>query len=136
MNNFLSIFYNKSKTMFYFDINNDKSFQNIKSMVELAKQFENDLLKKDIKNFGEMLDYSWKLKKEVSEDISNFEINEMYEEAIECGAKGGKILGAGGGGFMLLFADPKSQEKIKEKFSNNKPFNFKFDFNGSTIHKV
>ena len=60
----------------------------------------------------------------------------MYEEAIECGAKGGKILGAGGGGFMLLFADPKSQEKIKEKFSNNKPFNFKFDFNGSTIHKV
>jgi len=123
---------NQSKRM----IDNDKSFQNIKSMVELAKQFENDLLKKDIKNFGEMLDYSWKLKKEVSEDISNFEINEMYEEAIECGAKGGKILGAGGGGFMLLFADPKSQEKIKEKFSNNKPFNFKFDFNGSTIHKV
>jgi D-glycero-alpha-D-manno-heptose-7-phosphate kinase len=60
----------------------------------------------------------------------------MYEEAKLCGAKGGKILGAGGGGFMLLFADPKAQQKIKQSFSKNRPFNFKFDFNGSTILRV
>ena len=115
---------------------NDKSFQNMKDMVDLAKQFEVDLKNKDLKYFGEMLDCSWQLKKEVSNDISNLEIDEMYEEAKLCGAKGGKILGAGGGGFMLLFADPKSQQKIKQCFSKNKPFNFKFDFDGSTISKI
>ena len=83
-----------------------------------------------------MLDYSWQLKKEVSDDISNFEIDQMYEEAKYCGAKGGKILGAGGGGFMLLLADPKAQQKIKEKFISNRPFNFKFDFDGSRVLRV
>ena len=117
-------------------IDSDKSFQNIKTMVELAKQFETDLESKNLKYFGEMLDYSWQLKKDVSEDISNIEIDEMYQEAKDCGASGGKILGAGGGGFMLLFADKKSQEKIKEKFSKNRPFNFKFEFDGATTFKV
>ena len=123
---------NQNKRM----IDNDKSFQNMKNMVDLAKQFEIDLKNKDLKYFGEMLDCSWHLKKEVSNDISNLEIDEMYEEAKLCGAKGGKILGAGGGGFMLLFADPKAQQKIKQSFSKNRPFNFKFDFNGSTILRV
>jgi D-glycero-alpha-D-manno-heptose-7-phosphate kinase len=115
---------------------NDKSFQNMNQMVELAKQFENDLKNKNLTYFGEMLDYSWQLKKEVSNDISNIEIDEMYEEAKQCGAKGGKILGAGGGGFMLLFADPKAQQTIKNRFNKNRPFNFKFDFNGSSIFRV
>jgi D-glycero-alpha-D-manno-heptose-7-phosphate kinase len=117
-------------------IDSNKSFQNMKQMVDLAKQFQFDLKNKDLKYFGEMLDYSWTLKKEVSDDISNLEINEMYEEAKNCGAKGGKILGAGGGGFMLLFADPNAQKKIKEKFHNNKPFNFNFDFDGSRVLRV
>jgi D-glycero-alpha-D-manno-heptose-7-phosphate kinase len=115
---------------------NVKSFQNMKSMVDLAEQFENDLKNKDLRNFGEMLDYSWQLKKEVSNDISNLELDEIYEVAKSCGAKGGKILGAGGGGFMLLFADPKSQIKIKEKLSICKPFNFNFEFNGTSVYKV
>ncbi len=123
---------NQSKRM----TDNDKSFQNIKTMVELAQQFKLDLIKKDLKYFGEMLDCSWHLKKAVSDDISNIEIDEMYEEAKRCGAKGGKILGAGGGGFMLLFADKNAQQKIKSTFINNKPFNFKFDFDGSTTLRV
>lgn len=123
---------NQSKRM----TDNKKSFDNIKYMVDLAKQFEIDLNNKNLNYFGEMLDYSWQLKKEVSDDISNLEIDEMYEDAKSCGAKGGKILGAGGGGFMLLFADPKAQQKIKEKFYNNKPFNFKFDFSGACVFKV
>jgi D-glycero-alpha-D-manno-heptose-7-phosphate kinase len=123
---------NQSKRM----IDNDKSFQNIKTMVELAQQFKINLIKKDLTHFGEMLDYSWQLKKEVSDDISNLEINEMYEEAKLCGAKGGKILGAGGGGFMMLFADSYAQNKIKQKFYNNKPFNFKFDFDGASVAKI
>ena len=123
---------NQNKKM----LENDKSFQNMQQMVELAKQFEIDLSKKDLKYFGEMLDYSWQLKKEVSDDISNLEIDEMYQDAKNCGATGGKLLGAGGGGFMMLFADPVAQKKISEKFYNNKPFNFKFDFDGSKVFKV
>lgn len=123
---------NQSKRM----VDNEKSFQNIQCMVDLAKQFETDLKNKDLKYFGEMLDYSWQLKKEVSDDISNLEIDEMYENAKNFGATGGKILGAGGGGFMLLFADTKAQQKIKEQFSKNRPFNFKFDFDGSTVFRV
>ncbi len=115
---------------------NDKSFQNMKSMVDLAQQFQNDLKNKDLKYFGEMLDYSRQLKKEVSNDISNQELDEIYEVAKNCGAKGGKILGAGGGGFMLLFADPYSQIKIKEKLSICKPFNFNFEFDGASVYKV
>lgn len=113
-----------------------KSYENILKMVELAKQFESDLIKKDLSNFGEMLDYSWQLKKEVSDNISNSDIDKMYEEAKNCGASGGKILGAGGGGFMMLFADKSAQIKIKEKFHNNKPFNFKFDLNGPQCFRV
>ena len=84
----------------------------MKLMVDLAKQFKDDLEKKNLTHFGEMLDYSWQLKKEVSDGISNLELDAIYEAAKSCGAKGGKILGAGGGGFMLLFADSKSQIKI------------------------
>ena len=123
---------NQSKRM----EDNNKSFENVKMMVQLAKQFKNDLLKKDLKHLGNMLDFSWQLKKEVSDDISNSEINEMYDEAKNCGAEGGKILGAGGGGFMLLYANPKVQQKIKQVFHKNKPFNFKFDFIGSSIKKI
>lgn len=117
-------------------INNEKSFQNMKQMVDLAKQFKSDLLKQNFSQFGEMLDYSWQLKKEVSDGISNPELDEIYEVAKSCGSKGGKILGAGGGGFMLLFADPKSQLKIKEKLSFCKPFNFNFEFDGASVYKV
>jgi D-glycero-alpha-D-manno-heptose-7-phosphate kinase len=117
-------------------INNEKSIQNMKLMVDLAKQFKIDLQKQNLSNFGEMLDYSWQLKKEVSDGISNLELDEIYEVAKSCGAKGGKILGAGGGGFMLLFADPHSQLKIKEKLYFCKPFNFNFDFNGASVYKV
>ena len=123
---------NQSKRM----TDSEKSFQNIQTMVQLSKQFKNDLMKKDLKSLGDMLDFSWQLKKEVSNDISNIEIDEMYEEAKNCGAEGGKILGAGGGGFMLLFANPNAQKKIRQVFHCNKPFNFKFDFDGSKTLKI
>jgi D-glycero-alpha-D-manno-heptose-7-phosphate kinase len=117
-------------------VSNEKSFQNMQLMVDLAKQFKSNLQKQNLTDFGEMLDYSWQLKKEVSNGISNLELDEIYEVAKNCGAKGGKILGAGGGGFMLLFADPKSQIKIKDKLSICKPFNFNFEFDGASVSKV
>jgi D-glycero-alpha-D-manno-heptose-7-phosphate kinase len=127
-----NILQNQSKNM----EENQKSFETMKSMVDLARQFHFDLQKQDLSHFGEMLDYSWQLKKQVSEGISNSDLDEMYEEAKRCGAKGGKVLGAGGGGFMLLYADRNAQYKIRERFANCKPFNFNFDFSGSTVFEV
>lgn len=68
----------------------------------------------DIKEFGKLLHESWKLKRSLSDKISNPYIDEIYDTAYKLGALGGKILGAGGGGFILFFVEPHLQQKIKE----------------------
>ena len=80
-----------------------------------------------------MLNKSWEEKKELSKSISNLTIDAIYDKAIKCGAIGGKILGAGGGGFFLFYV-PK--EKHKFFLKNIKPLNvipFKFDYNGTKL---
>ncbi len=87
----------------------------------------------DILHFGKLLDESWKIKKSLTDKLSTPKIDEIYQEALRAGAIGGKLLGAGGGGFLLLFARPEDQNKIKEKL---KPFicvPFHFDYTGSQI---
>ncbi|CCB89548.1 galactokinase/mevalonate kinase protein [Simkania negevensis Z] len=73
---------------------------------------------KEILWFGELLDEAWQLKKGLSDKISNDSIDEIYSRAKQAGALGGKILGAGGGGFMLLFAPPELQPQVKSALSN------------------
>ena len=77
-------------------------------------------------DFGKLLHETWMLKRSLTPQISNSHIDEIYEAALAAGAVGGKLLGAGGGGFMLLFASPKTQPKIKEKLNKllYVPFNF------------
>ncbi|MCX8082086.1 MAG: kinase [bacterium] len=70
---------------------------------------------KDIKEFGKLLDETWKLKRELTKRISNEYIDNIYEKARESGVIGGKLLGAGGGGFMLFFAPPELHQRIKEE---------------------
>ncbi|MDO8516213.1 MAG: kinase [bacterium] len=65
--------------------------------------------------FGRLLDETWKLKRGLSSRITNENADRMYSAAREAGALGGKLLGAGGGGFMLVFAEPERQAKVKEK---------------------
>ena len=65
--------------------------------------------------FGKLLNEAWKSKKSLSNDISNHEIDELYNSAMRAGAFGGKILGAGGGGFILFFVKPQFQKKVKKK---------------------
>ena len=64
----------------------------------------------DLKSFGQLLDHSWNIKKKLSDKISNNIINKYYNIALKNGAVGGKLLGAGGGGFLLIYVD----EKIKK----------------------
>ena len=79
-----------------------------------------------IREFGELMHEGWQAKQSISEKISNPAINELYQAARESGATGGKITGAGGGGFMLLFVPPKHQPAVREKLSSllHVPFNF------------
>lgn len=87
----------------------------------------------DLDQFGLLLHEAWKLKRSLTPKISSPRIDEIYEAAREAGAIGGKLLGAGGGGFMLLFAKPENHYKIKEKLSGLLRVPFGFETTGSQI---
>lgn len=86
-----------------------------------------------IDKFGQLLDESWKLKRELSDNISNSHIDEIYQAAKDAGALGGKVLGAGGGGFMILFAKPEHQSAIKKRLNELLYVPFEFEHLGSQI---
>lgn len=87
----------------------------------------------DIKSFGELLHETWQLKRSLSDKVSNSYVDELYNESMAAGAIGGKITGAGGGGFLLLFVPPASQPQVKERLNKLVHVPFKFDFSGSQI---
>lgn len=87
----------------------------------------------DIAEFGRLLNESWKLKRSLSDKVSNERIDKIYETARLSGALGGKILGAGAGGFMLIFARPKEQQRIKDKLKKLLLVPVKFEESGSQV---
>jgi D-glycero-alpha-D-manno-heptose-7-phosphate kinase len=89
--------------------------------------------KVSLDEFGKLLDKAWKSKRSLSKVISNSQIDELYNSAIRAGALGGKILGAGGGGFILFFVKPQFQEKVKKTLSSFTHVPFKFENTGSKI---
>lgn len=86
---------------------------------------------RDISAFGNLLHESWKIKRGLTDKISNPYIDEIYEAVREAGALGGKILGAGGGGFMLVFARPEAQPRIRERLKKLLHVPFGFETMGS-----
>ena len=102
-------------------------------MKSLVDEAENILVNGDIDDFGRLLHQTWQYKRTLSNSISNWQIDSIYDRAIKGGALGGKILGAGGGGFMLLYATPENQEKIKSLLSDLKFIPFSFDYTGTKI---
>jgi D-glycero-alpha-D-manno-heptose-7-phosphate kinase len=89
--------------------------------------------KKDLAAFGELLHETWLAKRALSDKVSNAEVDSLFTEARANGAIGGKLLGAGGGGFVLLFVPPKRQARIKRHFNRLIQVPFKFEFGGSQI---
>lgn len=87
----------------------------------------------NIENFGKLLDEAWKLKRSLSDKISTTFIDNLYETAIKAGAIGGKILGAGGGGFLLLFASPEKHGQITAQLSKLIHVPFRFENSGSRV---
>jgi len=86
-----------------------------------------------IKDLGKLLHESWELKRSLSTKVSTPQIDEIYKSGIESGAFGGKILGAGGGGFILFIAKPENHEKIRTRLKNLVHVSFKFNNTGSKI---
>lgn len=89
--------------------------------------------KDDFVDFGRLLNETWQLKRKLSSKITTRDIDDIYETAIKSGAVGGKLCGAGGGGFTVFYVEPENQKRVKEALSNFLHVPFKFDFSGSEI---
>jgi len=87
----------------------------------------------DIDDFGKLLHETWQLKRSLSSQITNSTIDEIYETGMRAGALGGKLLGAGGGGFILFYVKPENQEKVIESLKHLVHVPFKFESSGSQI---
>ena len=106
--------------------------QKLLQIKEIALHGYNLLLSaSDLSEFGKLLHESWLLKRSFDKNVSTPEMDELYNIALSNGAFGGKILGAGGGGFLLFFATPQSQEKIKNALPSIKCIKIKTSLNGS-----
>jgi D-glycero-alpha-D-manno-heptose-7-phosphate kinase len=109
----------------------ESQLRHLHDMVRHAISILND--RKDIAPFGRLLHESWQAKRSLSDKISNSVVEEIYDQARAAGALGGKLIGAGGGGFMLLFVRPADQARVKDRLRNLIHVPFKFDFSGSRI---
>lgn len=115
--------------------NTDKKKRELSAMQEMVDEALSILCSDntDIIEFGKLLHESWLLKRSLTDKISTPQIDEIYEEARRCGAIGGKLLGAGGGGFMIIFAKPEDQSRIGNKLSRLLRVPFDFENSGSQI---
>lgn len=111
----------------------EDKFSTLSKMVDLVDPFTTAFKNADIDEVSNLLNLNWEMKKGLASGISNPEIDEMYENAIKSGALAGKITGAGGGGFMLLFTPEKARTKIREKLKNYREIPFMIEQGGSKI---
>lgn len=105
----------------------------LKRMVSLCYQLRREIENENLDTVGDILHEGWMLKREQSDKISSPAIDEWYEIARRCGAKGGKILGAGGGGFLMLYAPPEYHARICQALPGLKKMPIKFERDGSRI---
>jgi D-glycero-alpha-D-manno-heptose-7-phosphate kinase len=114
------------------DLNGKKSQLRImKDLVEESLSVLNG--SQDISAFGTLLHEAWQAKRGLSANVSNTHIDQIYALAMAKGAVGGKLLGAGGGGFVLLFVPPERQKQVRESLKKLIYVPFRFDFAGSQI---
>ena len=102
-------------------------------MVGLSEELQKALISNDLTEFGNILHKGWIYKQRLASKITNPIINDYYEKAREAGAIGGKILGSGGGGFLLLYCEKKNQDKVREALSDLRGASFNLEPEGSKI---
>jgi len=109
--------------------------KNLHRMMEMVGESENILQESAdyCKDFGRLLSESWSYKRSLSNRVSTKVIDEIYDEAMSAGAYGGKLLGAGGGGFMMFIVKPELQNRVREKLKRLIYVPVHFEFSGSKI---
>ena len=105
----------------------------MQEMVKLVNVFHQELVSGDLNNLGGILHENWIRKLSITEAISNSWINDAYQIAINNGALGGKILGAGSGGFFLFYAHPDNHLNIIKALPNMTKLDFSFEESGNQI---
>lgn len=118
------------------NIKDNKNDNNLENIVKLTNQALQEIFFKkkfDLKKFGEALKDQWELKKKLSTKVSNNQIDKIFQEAYSKGAYGGKILGAGGGGFILFLVPKNKQKSFLKYFSKYLKVPFRVDNTGSQI---
>lgn len=104
-------------------------------MLSLVDEAENILTDKntDLDNFGKLLDHTWKLKRQIGAAVSTNSIDTLYDKGIKAGALGGKLLGAGGGGFLVFYVQPEYQENVKNAMKELMYIPFAFEDGGTRV---
>ncbi len=110
----------------------EKELKLMRAMVDEALAILQDV-SEPIDSFGKLIDASWQYKRSLSDRVSTPEIDTIYQVAMDAGAVGGKILGAGGGGFLLIFAKPERHAAIRERLSKLIHVPFDFEDSGSRV---
>jgi D-glycero-alpha-D-manno-heptose-7-phosphate kinase len=111
----------------------EKKFNCMRKMKDITLKMKEELNNNNITNFGKMLHESWLLKKSLAESISSSYIDSIYERGLNAGATGGKVLGAGGGGFILFYCEPDKQNILKSELKELKELKIEFNNEGTKI---
>lgn len=106
--------------------------ENLIEMCNLARAMKQSLEDNELSDFGKILDEGWQKKRELANGITEKKIDEMYETAIKNGASGGKLLGAGGGGFLLFYCEKYKQRRLDEVMGLRR-FPVRFEHDGTSV---
>jgi len=110
----------------------EKQLEELLSLVDDAEEILVDRTK-DLYDFGRLLDHTWKLKRGINQSVSNDSIDALYSRAMKAGSLGGKLLGAGGGGFLLMYVDDNHKESVRKELSDLLEVPFHFEEGGTRI---
>ena len=107
----------------------------LKEMLALVDEAEKVLVDKQsgLDEFGRLLDHTWRIKRKTGNTVSTNSIDELYDKGLKAGALGGKLLGAGGGGFLVFYVEPDKQEKVKKAMRDLLHIPFEFEDGGTRV---
>ena len=105
----------------------------IDEMVKLSEELQTTIFQGNLSEFGNLLHEGWMHKKKLASNVTNTVIDSYYEKARDAGAMGGKILGSGGGGFLLLYCKKNYQDSVRQALSDLRETTFGFEPLGSRI---
>lgn len=116
-------------------LDDENKTKRLKQMLTLVDEAESILTdhSKDLDDFGRLLDVTWKLKRQTGKSVSTSNIDNLYDKGIYAGALGGKLLGAGGGGFLVFYVTPEKQAAVKEAMEDLLYIPFKFEDSGTQV---